>query len=113
MEILKVYIEQQGQDMAIWPEFHLLRFLRARKFDQTATQLMVQNYLNWRKDDNVENIETDFKFEEFDQVQEVYPHGYHKTDKLGRPCYIERIGKLDVVKLFEITNEERMVKHYI
>lgn len=42
-----------------------------------------------------------------------YPHGYHKIDKKGRPIYIERQGMLNVDKVFEITTEERLVKHYI
>jgi len=44
---------------------------------------------------------------------EVYPHGYHKIDKLGRPIYIERGGMLKVDKVFEISTEERLVKHFI
>ena len=44
---------------------------------------------------------------------EVYPHGYHKTDKKGRPIYIERQGQLKVDDVFKITTEERLVKHYI
>lgn len=38
--------------------------------------------------------------------------GYHGTDKQGRPVYIERIGNLDVPKIFTITTEERMIKYY-
>jgi hypothetical protein len=43
----------------------------------------------------------------------VYPHNYHKTDKLGRPIYIDRNGHLKIDELFKISNEERLVKHYI
>lgn len=46
-------------------------------------------------------------------MKDIYPHGYHGTDKLGRPVYIERIGKLDINKLFTITTEERIIRHYI
>lgn len=42
-----------------------------------------------------------------------YPHAYHKTDLKGRPIYIELPGRLRIEELFKITNEERMVKHYI
>lgn len=43
----------------------------------------------------------------------VYPHNYHKTDKLGRPIYIDRNGRLKIDELFKISSEERLVKHYI
>ena len=46
-------------------------------------------------------------------MQVVYPHNYHKIDKLGRPVYIERQGQLQIDELFKITTEERLVKHYI
>jgi hypothetical protein len=46
-------------------------------------------------------------------VLEVYPHAYHKTDKKGRPIYIERQGYTDMDKLFKITTEERLLRHYI
>lgn len=31
----------------------------------------------------------------------------------GRPIYIERIGKLNIDKLFKVTNEDRLMKYYI
>lgn len=42
----------------------------------------------------------------------MYPHGYHKTDKTGRPVYYERIGILNVPNLFQISTPERMLRHY-
>ena len=38
---------------------------------------------------------------------------YHKTDKKGRPIYIERIGQTDVGATFEVTTEERLGMHFI
>ena len=38
---------------------------------------------------------------------------YHKTDKKGRPIYIERIGQTDVAKTFEVTTEERLGRHFV
>jgi CRAL/TRIO domain len=43
----------------------------------------------------------------------VYPHFYHKTDKKGRPIYIERLGQLKIDEVFKLTTEERLIKHYI
>lgn len=43
----------------------------------------------------------------------MYPHFYHRTDKKGRPIYIERLGLLKIDEVFKITTEERLIKHYI
>ena len=54
-----------------------------------------------------------FDFSELLQVKAIYPHGYHKTDKSGRPIYIELISKVNLTNLFKITTEDRMMKYYI
>lgn len=46
-------------------------------------------------------------------VKKIYPHGYHKTDKLGRPIYIELISKVNLTELFKHTTEDRMKSNYI
>jgi len=93
-------------------EYDLLRFCRARKFDLPAMQIMWQNFINWRKEQGVEDIIETYKFDEYDKVIEVYPHGYHNIDKLGRPIYIERFGLMDIEKLWTVTTRERIVRHY-
>ena len=93
-------------------DYDLLRFCRARKFDLNLMQVMWQNFINWRKEAEVESIIETYVYEERDKVIEVYPHGYHKIDKLGRPVYIERFGLMDIEKLWQVTTRERIVRHY-
>ena len=100
-------------DFTTYDDLYLLRFLRARKFDLEKTTLMFQKFLKWREDEKVDELRTSFDFNEILQVKEIYPHGYHKVDKMGRPLYIELLSKLDVGKLFKVTTEERMVKYYV
>jgi len=99
--------------MTLYDDYDYLRFCRARKFDLPAMQLMFTNYINWRKEQDVDEILDTFDFTEMDAVREVYPHGYHGVDKHGRPVYIERLGVLNVTRLFEISTPERMVRHYM
>ena len=50
---------------------------------------MFQACEQWRKDKQVDDIFANFKFDEQPLVTTIYPRFYHKTDKLGRPIYIE------------------------
>lgn len=91
----------------------MLRFCRARKFVLADVQLMWKNHMDWRVKKDVDNLYLNFKFEEADKVHEVYPMTYHKTCKIGRPVYIERLGSLVVDNLWKVTTEERMWNNYI
>ncbi|KAE8692147.1 Phosphatidylinositol/phosphatidylcholine transfer protein SFH9 [Hibiscus syriacus] len=88
-------------------------FLKARKFDLDETMQMWEDMLNWRKEYGVDTIVQDFVYDEYEEVQQCYPHGYHGVDKQGHPVYIERIGKTDPVKLMKITTVERFLKYHV
>jgi len=44
-------------DFNMWKDDYLLRFLRARKFDVDKSHLMFNDFITWRKDLDVDNIE--------------------------------------------------------
>ena len=62
---------------------------------------------------HVDEIRESFEMDNLIEIKKLYPHGYHRTDKIGRPVYIELYDKTDVKGLFAITTEEKMVKYYI
>lgn len=97
----------------IYDDYDMLRFCRARKFVLKDIQAMFTEFMRWRKEENIDDVIDDFDFPEREQVRDNYPHGYHYTDKQGRPIYIERIGQLNVKNVFTVSTEERMIKHYI
>jgi hypothetical protein len=91
-------------------DFYLVRFLRARKLDQAKTLEMFTNFLKWRVENKIDDIEN-YTFPELDQVKLYYPHGLHKTDKYGRPIYIEILGELRIDELFKVTTPERLLSY--
>lgn len=97
----------------VYDDLYILRFLRARKFDLEKTMIMFKNFLNWRKEKNVDDIRENWVFTEMFEVKKYYPHSYHKTDKTGRPIYIEMLSELKYNELFKVTTEERMTNYYI
>ena len=74
---------------------------------------MFKKFLDWRKKESVDDIRENFGFTEIFEVKKYYPHSYHKTDRNGRPIYIEMLSQIDVKKLFKVTTEESMTKYYI
>ena len=101
------------ENFEIYDDLFLLRFLRARKFDLEKTMLMFKKFLQWRIDTKVDEISQSYEIENLIEIKKLYPHGYHRTDKLGRPVYIELYDKTDVNGLFKVTTDEKMIKYYI
>lgn len=90
----------------------LIRFLRARKMDLNKSHEMFVNTLKWRRENKIEEIFS-YEFPELPQVKRFYPHGFHKTDKAGRPVYFELSGDLNIDELFKITSPERLLRYQI
>jgi len=44
---------------------------------------------------------------------QYYPQYYHKTDKDGRPVYIEQLGNVDIEALRKVTTDERMLQNLV
>ncbi|EJU05991.1 hypothetical protein DACRYDRAFT_19327 [Dacryopinax primogenitus] len=115
--ILSKFRTELEEDSVFVPERHddatLLRFLRARKFDLAKAKFMITSCEEWRKDFGVDQLIETFQFPEKNEVDKIYPQYYHKTDKDGRPIYVERLGQLDLRKLYTFTTAERLLKRFV
>lgn len=100
-------------DPAKFDDAYLLRFLRARKFDLPKAKLMWSDFIKWRNEFHVDELYQSFEYPELPQVNKYYPKFYHKTDKDGRPVYIEILGQIDVAKLATITTDQRQLQRLV
>ncbi|GFR19083.1 SEC14-like protein 2 [Trichonephila clavata] len=74
--------------------FLFYRFLKARDFDVDASEKMLRKTLQWRKENNVDRITTDYKFSEV--FVPYFTNLLLGTDKEGCPVYYIPIGDYDV-----------------
>jgi len=95
-----------------YDDVYFLRFLRARKFDLEKSTNMWKNYINWRAERNVDEIKK-MDFSDVNRAKQYYPHLWFRTDKLGRPVFYERLGKLSFDKLTKEVSTERLELHFI
>lgn len=109
----KIKVENVLENFDKFDDLYLLRFLRARKFDLKLSFEMFKKFIEWRQSNEVDKIRTNYNFTELKEVKKIYPHGYHQTDRLGRPIYIELICKVNIDNFFAVTTEERAIKYYI
>ena len=61
----------------------------------------------------MDKLVTEFKYDEKAKVFAFYPQYYHKTDRDGRPVYIEQLGKVDLDAMRKITTDERMLENLV
>ncbi|KAN0061039.1 cytosolic factor, phosphatidylinositol/phosphatidylcholine transfer protein [Thecaphora frezii] len=116
-QILEQFFKNIQEKGIYNPERHneacLCRFLRARKWDLPAAELMFTEAEKWRAEFGVEKLYHEFEYPEKEKVDEFYPQYYHKTDKDGRPVYIEMLGKLDLKALYQVTTAERQIQKLV
>jgi len=109
---LRTMLEQLGYTERL-DTLTLLRFLRARKFDVELSKAMFVNCEEWRKKFGTDDLPRTFEYPEKPEVFKFYPQYYHKTDKDGRPVYIEKLGKIDLNAMYKITTAERMLQNLV
>ncbi|KAI0382430.1 CRAL-TRIO domain-containing protein [Hypomontagnella monticulosa] len=111
---LRMMLESEGYTKRL-DTLTLLRFLRARKFDVNLSKKMFVDCEKWRKtmlyagqplkidgrtidlDEEIGEWDKDGSFKK--KISKWYPQYYHKTDKDGRPVYIEQLGKIDITAM--------------
>jgi len=111
---LRMMLEAAGYSKRL-DTLTLLRFLRARKFVAEDAKKMFVDCEKWREEfgGGVDELVKTFDYTEKAQIFAYYPQYYHKTDKDGRPLYIEQLGKIDLDKMRTITTDDRMLQNLV
>ncbi|OAP65424.1 hypothetical protein AYL99_01396 [Fonsecaea erecta] len=109
---LRAMLEREGYTERL-DTLTLLRFLRARKFNVEHSKAMFIKNEQWRKEFGTDELVRTFDYKERAQMFQYYPQYYHKTDKDGRPVYIEQYGKIDLNAMYKISTAERMVQNLV
>lgn len=112
LDQLRILLEAKGYTERL-DVSTLLRFLRARKFDVMKALEMFEACEKWRAEFGTNTILQDFTYTEKPKVAKYYPQYYHKTDKDGRPVYIEELGSVNITEMYKITTQERMLKNLV
>lgn len=93
------------EDFSDYDNAYLLRFLRARNFDCDKALLMFDNYLKWRVTKRVDYLmRVDPPINKIIKV--LYPLGYHKTDKLGRPIFLNFLCDINLDKMIQDIDDQ-------
>ncbi|KAH7322780.1 CRAL-TRIO domain-containing protein [Stachybotrys elegans] len=108
LQQLRMMLEAEGCTERL-DTLTLLRFLRARKFDVMLAKKMFLETEKWRKESKLDELLPTWDYPEKDEVGKYYTQFYHKTDKSGRPVYVEVLGKIDLTELYKVTTAERML----
>lgn len=55
-EFKRYLVDINIADNPMFDDYYLLRFLRARKFDIDRTKVMFNSFINWRTENDVDNV---------------------------------------------------------
>ena len=84
---------------ARFPDWKLHNFLVARKFDPSASRLMLLNHLAWRHSFGVDDLAAQPQCPWADLRATLVPERIHHTDRDGRPMYIACYGPIDTDRM--------------
>ncbi len=111
-EIKKWVLQEKNLNPNKWNDWYVLRFCRARKFDVEKIKIMIENYIKWSKEVDLEAI-GNLDIKQYEPIKEVTCHGYCNIDKLGRPIFIEDVKALKAKKIFKIFEDKQLILYYV
>eukprot|EP00002_Diphylleia_rotans_P040289 TRINITY_DN9513_c0_g1_i2.p1 TRINITY_DN9513_c0_g1~~TRINITY_DN9513_c0_g1_i2.p1 ORF type:complete len:277 (+),score=62.16 TRINITY_DN9513_c0_g1_i2:51-881(+) len=95
-------------------DIYVLRFLRARGFDEAKGTSLLQNHIAFYEENDLDNI---FKRVEssksFEALKTFIPACYHKCDTAGSPVYVDRLGAIDPKGVLRRFSEAEVLDYHL
>ena len=109
--------EDTGHDIVSLQRMHLLRWLRARNWDIDQAVEMYAKAHAWKFDpkglDLEGKLQNGWTFKEEEQVADLgWRMYFHKTDKLGRPIFVQDLSNIDTIAIFKLITPDQIIEKF-
>jgi len=84
----KLYLDYMNEDL------YLLRFLRVKEWNLRNAEILLDEHIEWRKENDMDNIHN----EDWSDMTKDYPYEVYGYDKEGRPVGTVSIATWDIRK---------------
>lgn len=87
----------------------LLRWLRAREFDEVKAEHMLRESMAWRQKVGADTILADYQPHEL--FLKLFPGGFLECSPEGHACYLLPIGGIDIKGFLELVPADDVKRH--
>lgn len=113
LEEFKKYLTKENKLVSRFDDYYLLRFCRARQFNLEKIIKMFNNFLDWRVENRADEAMVIYKCPRIDECKKMYKHGYHGTDREGRPFYIDSPCGFNIDELLLVISKDELYQYYV
>ncbi|XP_045172153.2 SEC14-like protein 2 isoform X1 [Mercenaria mercenaria] len=92
-------------------DYYLLRWLRARDFDEKKAEKMLRDALQWRQEMGADTILEDYQ--PIEVLEKYRTGGILGRDKSGCPIYIDPYGLIDMKGLLRSVKKQDILKKFV
>lgn len=95
-----------------YDEEYLLKFCTAQKFEYEASCQMFSRFMDWRRENDVDNIAS-LDISPLKHIMGIFPHSYYAVDREGNCVYIEKYKKFELKEILKIVGKPWLINYFI